>query len=101
METAIQVVWWIGLAGALTATAVILKEVALIVRELRAIHKLAEITREAARGLADGVAAAPRLRGLDDPARSLSQAADALRAAAESVEQRLDALAGGSAPREG
>src|ERR687887_48096 len=38
MTVTIQVIWWIGLVGALGATLVILKEVTLVLRALRDIH---------------------------------------------------------------
>ena len=60
MRTAIEVVWWIGVLGALPATLVILKEVALLLRVLSDIHRLGVYTRDAARGIATNVAVAPQ-----------------------------------------
>lgn len=85
MEAAIQVVWWIGLLGALILTLVILKEVALVVRTLRGIHELAGRTAEAARGVARHVSVGS---GLAD----VSEAAPALRNAAHSLAQAAGAL---------
>ena len=93
MRPAIFVVWLTGLVGALIATLVILKEVALVLRELKAIHRLAEFTREAAQGLATNASAASRLADLEEPARRLQEGAGDLASAAASVEQELDNLA--------
>ena len=91
-DRAIQVMWWIGLIGALIATLAILKEVALVLRALRDIQRLAGITREAARGVAANLAAGSRLAGTEDPARELGEAAAALASAVAALEQKLDAL---------
>ncbi len=93
METAIQVVWWIGLIGALPATIVLLKQVSLVLRALKAIHQLAVFTREAAQGLATNASAASQLAASEEPARRLREGAGDLASAAASVEQKLDSLA--------
>lgn len=93
MDTAVQAVWWIGLVGALIATAVILKQVAVILMVLRGIHRLAERTREAAEGVARNVAAAPRLAGTTDPARGVRDAVHALAVEAGSIDRTLKGLA--------
>jgi uncharacterized membrane protein YcjF (UPF0283 family) len=93
METAIQVVWWIGLVVALVLTLVILKEVSLVVGTLRDIARLAELTREAARGMAGHLASASRLKGAADPAFALRDDARALARSAGSIERKLAALA--------
>ena len=64
MTTAIQVVWWVGLIGALVPTLVILKQVSLIVRTLRSIRLLAAATGVAAKEITGHLAAAPKLEGL-------------------------------------
>ena len=92
MQRAIQVVWWIGLLGALIGTLVILKQVTLVVRALRDIQRLAEITRDAAQELATNAAAISRLEGSEEPARRLREAAVALAAAATSLEHKLQGL---------
>src|ERR687886_121680 len=91
-DRAIQVMWWIGLIGALIATLAILKEVALVLRALRDIQRLAGITREAAQGVAANLAAGSRLAGTEDPAREVGEAAAALASAVAALEQKLDAL---------
>jgi hypothetical protein len=90
MTTAIQVVWWIGLIGALPATLVILKEVTLVLRALRDIHRLAVITRMAARGVAANLECVPRLATLPERARPLVAAHVAVRAAGASLERFRD-----------
>ena len=91
-DRAIQVMWWIGLIGALIATLAILKEVALVLRALRDIQRLAGIIRETAQGVATNLAAASRLAGAEDAARELSEAAAALASAVAALEQKLDTL---------
>lgn len=96
METTIQIVWWIGLIGALILTVVILKEVALIHKVLRDIFQLSSRTRDASQGIAAHVDAAAELEALARAADTLPPTATALAAAAEQVEQALSALAPGS-----
>ena len=74
MALAIEVIWWVGLVGALIPTVVILKEVALIVRELRHILQLAQLTHRAAEGVAAHVQVVPRMGALAEPAGELSEA---------------------------
>ncbi len=100
METAVQVVWWIGLVLALLATVVILKQVAVTLRTLRHIHELTKHIRTAARGLADHVGAASQLRGLQEPAVRLREATRATAAAADALSRRSDVLAFGPRPGE-
>ena len=90
MTVTIQVIWWIGLVGALGATLVILKEVTLVLRALRDIHRLAVITRRAARGVAANLECVPRLATLPERARPLVAAHAAVRAAAGSLERFRD-----------
>jgi hypothetical protein len=100
MQKMILGLWSIGLIGMLPATLVILKEVALVLKELKSIHQLAEFTREAAQGLATNASAASRLAASEEPARRLQEGAGALASASASVEQKLDSLAAGDG-REG
>lgn len=85
MEIAIQVVWWIGLLGALLVTLFVLKQVFLLLRVLKDIHRLGEIIRDAARGLADNAVEIPRLQELAEPAREMRAAVDKIAAGAASV----------------
>ena len=101
MATGIQVVWWIGLIGALRPTFVIVKEVALVLRALRDIHRLAGFTRDAARGLASNMAVVPTLAGAGEPARRLRESAAAFGEAVGALERTLDDLAAGRVPRGG
>ncbi len=93
MQKMIVGLWSIGLIGVLPATLIILKEVALVLKELKGIHQLAEFTREAAQGLATNASAASQLATSEEPARRLREGAGALAAASASVEQKLDSLA--------
>lgn len=101
MATGIQVVWWIGLIGALVLTLVILKEAALVLRALRDIQGLAASTRDAARGLASNVGAVPTLAGAGESARRLRESVAALGEAVGSLERKLHGLAAGRLPRRG
>ena len=92
MSRSVQVVWWVGLAGALLATLVILKAVALVLRALRDIHSLAAITRDAARGIARNLEPISSLPTLGEPARQLREAARTIAAAATSLERKAGAL---------
>lgn len=90
METSLQIVWWIGLVGALILTLAILKQVSLVLRTLRDLHRLAEDTRHAAHGLAESTLEAPRLAGL----RAFDQVREAMEAtaaAAAAIDRRLAA----------
>jgi hypothetical protein len=94
METAIHVVWWIGLIGALVPTLIILKEAALVIRTLRQIHRLALLTRDAGRGLARHVAVGDALKDLQGPAGQLPPVAKRLAAVTGSIERKLAQLSG-------
>lgn len=93
METAIQVIWWIGLLGAIAATIVVLKQVALILRALSDIRRLAELTREAAEGASENLAGVDAVEAADAPARRLHTSVAALVDATTSTERKLDAAA--------
>ena len=64
MRLAIEVVWWIGLVGALVPTLVIVKEAFLVVGTLRRILLLAKSTEAAALGIAEHMAPAAKLQGV-------------------------------------
>lgn len=92
MEIAIQVLWWLGLALALGATLVILKQVFLVVGTLRDILHLTGVTRTAARGLAEGLAQVRDLPRLEEPALAVREAAASLARSAGAIERRVAAL---------
>lgn len=92
MPRAILVIWSVGLIGALLATLAILKQVALVLRALDDIHRLAVITRDAARGIRSNLLPIRGLSGLGPPIGELSEATGALAKAAASIEQKLGAL---------
>jgi hypothetical protein len=94
MDTAIQIVWWIGLIGALPATLIIVKEVALLVRVLRHIVELAELTRDAARQIERNVAAIPDLDGLAQPVTELRRAVEEIGTAVASIKGKFSSVAG-------
>jgi hypothetical protein len=89
----IAIVWWVGLLGALLATLVVLKEVALVLRALRDIRELAGRTREAAEGIARNVEPIHGLGALAGPVASLDQGTRTLVDVAAQIEHQLDALA--------
>lgn len=92
MQTAILIVWWIGLIGALIVTLAVLKEVFLIIGTLRDILRLAELTRTAARGLAHNVEAVAQLGEAAFPAQHLHEASSRLAASATAVARQMDAI---------
>ena len=89
----IEIVWWVGLLGALGATVVVLKEVALVLRALRDIRELAGRTREAAEGIARNVEPIQGLGALAGPVGSLDQGTRKLAEVAAQIEQQVDVLA--------
>ena len=66
MRSAIEVVWWIGLVGALVPTLVIVKEAFLVVGMLQRILTLARSTEVAAQGIAAHVLPAAKLQGVTE-----------------------------------
>lgn len=92
METAIQVVWAIGLAGALVLTLVILKQVALLLRVLVGIHRLAALTRDAARGIATNLEPVPGLAMIADPLGRIHAASKGVAASASALNGALETL---------
>lgn len=66
MRLAIEIIWWIGIIGALVPTLVILKEAFLVIGTLRAILRLAEATHVAAQGVGVHVQPAAKLQGLSE-----------------------------------
>ena len=90
---AIQIVWWIGLAGALVLTLAILKEVALVLRALLNIRQLAEVTREAAGGIVENLRAIAKLPGLAPPLEKVGRQSAVLAETAASIERKIGSLA--------
>ena len=85
----IEIVWWVGLFGALAATLAVLKEVALVLRALRDIRELAGMTREAAEGIARNVEPIQGLGALAGPVSSLDEGTRKLAEVATHIEQQL------------
>jgi hypothetical protein len=96
----IAIVWWVGLLGALVATLVVLKEVALVLRALRDIRGLAGLTREAAEGIARNVEPVRGLGALAGPVGSLDEETRKLADIAARIDRRLAGLAAPPAARE-
>ncbi|MBW3623662.1 MAG: hypothetical protein KY468_09680 [Armatimonadetes bacterium] len=92
METAIVIVWWVGLIGALLLTLVILKLVFLVVGALNDIYRLAEFTRTAARGLAGNAASVERLEPMAEAAQPFRQAACDLVSTVNSIAEKAERL---------
>lgn len=78
METAVIVVWIVGLLGALLATGGVLKLSLLVLRSLRHLLALAERTARAAEGIADNLEPLPRLQACHEPAGQTREAAAAI-----------------------
>jgi len=94
MDRTIQVIWWIGLAGALMATLAVLLEVMLVLRALSSIDRFARTTREAARGIARNVEVISGLTALNEPVHNLAEGTGALGSAATALASRLEVLSG-------
>lgn len=101
MEIANQVVWWIGLIGALLITLVILKEVSLVLQTLGDIHKLAEFTRDAARGISANLTPVTEFSDQPDPSPQLIEITGDLVEIVSYIEQRLGDLTAGISRRGG
>ena len=85
----IEIIWWVGLLGALAATLVVLQEVALVLRALRDIRELAGMTREAAEGIARNVEPIQGLGAVAGPVASLEEGTRKLAEVAARIEQQL------------
>jgi hypothetical protein len=94
MRTAIELVWWIGLVGALVPTVVILKLAFLVVGRLRDILRLAGLTRDAAAGVAAHVAAVEELRGVGALVTPVDDALGAVVAPLGAIAERVARVAG-------
>jgi hypothetical protein len=89
MDTAVQVIWWIGLIGALPATLVILKQLFNVLRALRHILELAELIRDAARQTAHNTAVITELDAVLEPVTNLRQAVKSSVQAVTSLSQKV------------
>ncbi len=95
----VEAVWWVGLAGAAVAWLLLLKLMLIAHRILVHILAVAQMTRDAARSIADNVRAVSALAGVDpasvelrDRIRHLAAELDALEGGLE----RLPGVRGGS-----
>ncbi len=96
MTVGIQIVWWIGLIGALVMTVLILRLVELVVRDLVDIHRLAVFTRDAARGIERNVQVIPGLANVAGPAQQLLQSTRKLAETSAAIRQKLESLVPGA-----
>lgn len=92
VRRAVVILWTIGLVGALVMTLVIVKEVMLVVRALRDIDNLGQITLKAAGGVAGNTSAVAKLDGLGGPVGEISAATQKLGQATAKLEQAARTL---------
>lgn len=97
MTLAVQIVWWIGLIGALGATLAILKLVALVLRSSRDVLACARIARQAARGIGAHLEPVAALDRLAAPADDVRRGATDLARAVDRLHGALSVA--GNAPR--
>lgn len=95
METAVQVVWWIGLIAALGLTVVALKLLSGLLRTLGQLGQLADRIATAADGLADALSGPLRLAEAAEAAEGVRGGATALQDAAARVREAV----GGARPQ--
>ncbi|MBW3554611.1 MAG: hypothetical protein KY466_13940 [Gemmatimonadetes bacterium] len=95
METAVQVVWWIGLVAALGLTVVALKLLSGLLRTLGQLRALADRIATAADGLAGALSGPLRLAEAAEAADGMWGGATALQEAAG----RVRSAVGGKRPR--
>ncbi|MBW3671591.1 MAG: hypothetical protein KY432_07960, partial [Acidobacteria bacterium] len=74
---------------------VVLKQVSLILRELKGIHHLSTVTLKAAHGMAANLEKTPSLPSLDEPSAAFLAAAHDLRTAVESMERKIAGISPG------
>lgn len=89
MTTGVQIVWWIGLVGALLITLVILREVEMVLRSLHDIHRLAEFTRDAAQGIEKNVEVVPGLADVAGPAGQILAGSRRLKEISQAIAEKL------------
>lgn len=92
MEMAVQVVWWIGLAGTAFALAAVAMLARLVLKSLMDITGLAIRAQESAQQVAVNLQGVARLAGLEGPAGELRKAASVLSAVAGCIDQKLEIL---------
>lgn len=84
-ETAVQVVWWIGILLALGLTVVALKLLSELLRTLGHLRELAERTATAAEGLAEAMSGPLRFADAADAAEAVRSSVATVRASAGQV----------------
>lgn len=98
-DTAIQVVWWVGLVAALGLTAVAVKLLSELLRTLGQLRDLAERTATAADGVAAALSGPLRLDEAADAAETMRSGAVALRESAGRVWSAVDGARPGARGR--
>ena len=93
-----EVVAWIGLVTSWLALLLILKLVFMVLRVLKQIRRLTEMTRDAARNLADNVADTSAFAELELLAAALTGAVRRLPIAAEDEAPRMSSVSPGLRP---
>ena len=93
-----EVVAWLGLVTSWVALLLILKLVFMVLRVLKQIRRLAEMTRDAARHLADNVADTSSFAELELLAAALQGAVRRLPLAAEDEGPRMSSVSPGLLP---
>lgn len=101
METAVIIVWWIALLGALILTAIVVGEIVRVVHHVREISRLASVTLPAAGGIAANTAVLAALEGVGVTVGRLLGTAQAIDRVAAAIEGRTAALARALGPGRG
>lgn len=89
MRLGIEIIWAIGLAGILIPTVIVLKQVALIHRELSNIYRLSEIILQAAKGIRSNLVPLSGLPTLAGPAAATREATASIASTSGSLVARL------------
>ncbi len=93
MDTAIIVVWWIVLIGALAMTAIAVSQIVTVIGHAREINRLAKVTLPAAAGIAENTATIAALEGVLQTAGRLLAAVETLDRTAAAIKGHVAALA--------
>jgi hypothetical protein len=101
VETAIIVVWWIALLGALALTIIAILEIARVVHHAREIDRLGKLTLPAAVGIVENTAVIAALAGVLPIVGRLVAGTGVIDATSASIARRVAAvrraLSGGGA----
>lgn len=92
MESAIIVVWWVALVGALMLTIIAVAEIVRIIHHLQEIHRLASMTLPAAQGIVTNTAGIAALDGVAPIVTRFLTASDSVDHASAAIEGRSATL---------